>query len=118
MQSSRGTLGRFIDDPTLYQNITRATASLDSLVTTVSRADGTVGKLLRDDTLYTRLVGITTGADSLVRLLSAGNGLVPKLINDQQMYEHHHKTITDLNAILDDVRKNPSKYTKGLIKVF
>jgi phospholipid/cholesterol/gamma-HCH transport system substrate-binding protein len=118
LQSSRGTFGRLIDDPTLYQNLTRATAALDSLTTAVARSEGTVGKLLRDDSLYVRLVGITAGADSLVKLLSAGNGLVPKLINDQQMYEQLNKTITDLNAILEDVRKNPSKYMKGMIKVF
>ena len=118
MQSSRGTLGRFIDDPTLYQNLTRATASLDSLASSVARSEGTVGKLLRDDSLYVRLVGITSGADSLMKLLSGGNGIVPKLINDQQMYEQLNKTITDLNAILEDVRRNPGKYTKGLIKVF
>jgi phospholipid/cholesterol/gamma-HCH transport system substrate-binding protein len=118
MQSSRGTLGRFIDDPTLYQNLTRATASLDSLASSVSRSEGTVGKLLRDDSLYVRLVGITAGADSLMKLLSGGNGIVPKLISDQQMYDQLNKTLTDLNAILEDVRKNPGKYTKGLIKVF
>ena len=118
MQSSRGTLGRFIDDPTLYQNLTRATASLDSLASSVARSEGTVGKLLRDDSLYVRLVGITSGADSLVKLLSGGNGIVPKLISDQQMYDQLNKTLTDLNAILEDVRKNPGKYTKGLIKVF
>jgi phospholipid/cholesterol/gamma-HCH transport system substrate-binding protein len=118
LQSSRGTFGRFIDDPTLYQNLTHATAALDSLASSVSRSEGTVGKLLRDDSLYVRLVGITAGADSLVKLLSGGNGLVPKLITDQQMYDQMNKTLTDLNAILEDVRKNPGKYTKGLIKVF
>ncbi len=118
LESSRGTFGRFIDDPTLYQNLTRATAALDSLASSVSRSEGTVGKLLRDDSLYVRLVGITAGADSLVRMLSGGNGLVPKLISDQQMYEQLNKTITDLNAILADIRQNPQKYTKGLIKVF
>jgi hypothetical protein len=34
------------------------------------------------------------------------------------MYEQLTKTITDLNAILADVRKNPRKYTKGMIRVF
>jgi phospholipid/cholesterol/gamma-HCH transport system substrate-binding protein len=118
LQNPNGTFGRLVEDPTLYQNLARATASLDSLAGAVTRSEGTVGKLLRDDSLYTRLVGITAGADSLVRLLSGGNGLVPRLMNDQQMYEQVNKTLTDLNAILEDVRRNPGKYTKGLIKVF
>jgi phospholipid/cholesterol/gamma-HCH transport system substrate-binding protein len=118
LQSSRGTFGRLIDDPTLYDNLTRTTAALDSLASAVSRSEGTIGKLLRDDSLYVRLVGITSGADSLVRLLSTGSGVVPKLITDQQMYDQLNKTITELNAILEDLRKNPSKYMKGVIKVF
>jgi hypothetical protein len=40
------------------------------------------------------------------------------MLNDEQLYEQLTKTITDLNAILADVRKNPKKYTKGLISIF
>jgi phospholipid/cholesterol/gamma-HCH transport system substrate-binding protein len=80
--------------------------------------NGTVGKLLANDSLYTHLVGITSGADSLLKQLSHGNGLASKMLNDQQLYEQLTKTITDLNAILADVRKNPKKYTKGMITVF
>ena len=41
-----------------------------------------------------------------------------KMLRDEQLYEQLTKTITDLNAILADVRQNPRKYTKGMIKVF
>jgi phospholipid/cholesterol/gamma-HCH transport system substrate-binding protein len=118
LQNPNGTFGRMVEDPALYQNLVGATASLDSLVGSISKSEGTIGKLLRDDSLYVRLVGVTAGADSLVRLLSGGNGLVPRLVNDQQLYEQVNKTITDLNAILEDVRRNPQKYTRGLIKLF
>jgi hypothetical protein len=40
------------------------------------------------------------------------------MIKDQQLYDQLVKTLTDLNAILEDVRKDPQKYTKGMIKVF
>jgi phospholipid/cholesterol/gamma-HCH transport system substrate-binding protein len=80
--------------------------------------NGTLGRLLHDDTLYTNLVGITTGADSLVKSLTRGDGFAAKMLKDQVLYEQLTKTITDLNAILADVRKNPRKYTKGMISVF
>ena len=63
-------------------------------------------------------VAAVAGADSLVRQLTHGNGFAAKLVNDQQLYEQLTKTITDLNAILADVRQNPGRYTKGMIKVF
>jgi phospholipid/cholesterol/gamma-HCH transport system substrate-binding protein len=118
MQNPNGTVGRLMNDPALYNNLTRTTASLDSLLGQIAHSDGTIGKLLRDDSLYTRLVGVASGADSLVRLMTHGNGLAARLLTDQESYDNLNKTLSQLNAILEDVRKNPSKYTKGLIKVF
>jgi phospholipid/cholesterol/gamma-HCH transport system substrate-binding protein len=118
LQSPNGTVGRLLDDPALYGNLVRVTASLDTVVAGLARNEGTVGKLLHDDSLYVRLVGITAGADSLMRLLTRGDGLAARLLNDQQGYDQLNRALTELNAILVDVRRNPGRYTKGLIKVF
>ena len=77
-----------------------------------------IGKLIRDDTLYTRLVGITTSADSLMKMVTNGQGLAGRLLTDQETYDKLNKALTELNEILVDVRRNPGRYTKGLIKVF
>ncbi len=118
MQSPNGTVGRLLDDPTLYRNLVRVTGSLDSLTGQIARSEGTVGKLLKDDSLYVRLVGVAAGADSLVGLMTRGNGIVPRLLTDQQSYDQLNRALTELNVILADLRRNPGKYTKGLIKVF
>ena len=118
MQNPNGTVGRLMNDPMLYNNLTRTTASLDSLIGQVSRSEGTVGKLLRDDSLYVRLVSVAAGADSLVKTITHGNGIASRLLTDQAAYDNLNKTLNELNAILEDVRRNPQKYTKGLIKVF
>jgi phospholipid/cholesterol/gamma-HCH transport system substrate-binding protein len=118
LQNPRGTVGRLLDDPALYQNLTAMITSVDTLVRQLNSREGTLGRLLHDDSLYTNLVGVTTGADSLMRTLTTGNGFAAKMLNDQQLYDQLNKAITDLNAILTDVRSNPRKYTKGLIKVF
>ena len=118
LQAPNGSLGKLLDDPALYQNLNGMIGSVDSLVRQMRSESGTFGKLMQDDSLYTHLVGITSGADSLMKQLTRGNGLANKLLTDQQLYEQLTKTITDLNAILADVRKNPRKYTKGMISVF
>lgn len=118
LQAPNGSFAKLLDDPTLYQNLNGMIGSVDSLVRQMRSENGTLGKLLTDDTLYTHLVAITAGADSLVKQVTRGNGFAAKLVNDQQLYEQLTKTITDLNAILADVRQNPRKYTKGMIKVF
>ena len=118
LQSRNGTVGRLLDDPQLYNNLVRVTGSLDSLTAQVASSNGTVGRLLRDDSLYVRLVGVAAGADSLTRLLTRGNGLAARLLTDQESYDRLNRTLGELNEILVDVRRNPGRYTKGIIKVF
>ena len=118
LQNPDGSLGRLLDDPALYDNLAALTLRTDSLVVAFNSPDGTLGRLLRDDTLYTQMVGVVAGADTLLGLMRNGDGLAPRLLTDQELYDQLNKTITDLNAILSDLRANPERYLKGLIKVF
>jgi hypothetical protein len=43
---------------------------------------------------------------------------VQKLFTDQELYNQLLKTVTELNNVLIDVRRNPARYTKGMVKVF
>jgi phospholipid/cholesterol/gamma-HCH transport system substrate-binding protein len=117
LQNPNGSVGRLLDDPALYNRTVRMVGSLDSLVRAVGNSQGTLGKLLRDDTLYTHFVSIAQNADSVMKLLHSGNGMAGKMLNDPQLYDHLNKLATDLNAILEDVRKDPRRYTKGLIGI-
>jgi phospholipid/cholesterol/gamma-HCH transport system substrate-binding protein len=117
-QNPDGTIGHLLNDPTLYNRLTSVIGSTDSLVISLNSSKGTAGLLLRDTTLYRNLVGITTGADSLMRTLTNGQGTASKLLTDQTLYDQLNKLVTDLSAILADVRRDPSRYTKGLVKVF
>jgi phospholipid/cholesterol/gamma-HCH transport system substrate-binding protein len=118
LQNPNGSIGRMLQDPQLYDRLTSTIASMDSLLIAVNTDKGTLGKLLHDDSLYTSLVGISKGADSLLTQLSTGNGFAARMLKDQQLYDQLNKLVTDLNAILADVRRDPRKYTKGMIKVF
>jgi phospholipid/cholesterol/gamma-HCH transport system substrate-binding protein len=118
LQNPNGSIGRLLDDPTLYNRLVGVISSTDSLVVSINSSKGTAGLLLRDTTLYRNMVGITHGADSLMRTLTGGTGSASKLLADQTLYDQLNKLVTDLSGILADVRKDPSRYTKGMIKVF
>ena len=117
-QNPNGTMGRLLNDPTLYNRLSSVVGSTDSLIMTLNSSKGTAGLLLRDTTLYTNMVGITHGADSLMKALTGGQGTASRLLTDQTLYDQLNKLVTDLSAILADVRKDPSRYMKGMIKVF
>ena len=118
LQNPNGTVGRMLNDPALYNKLVGVITSTDSLVVSLSSGKGTAGLLLRDSTLYRNLVGITKGADSLMKSIAGGQGTAGKLLTDQTLYDQLNKLVTDLSAVLADVRKDPSRYMKGVIKVF
>jgi phospholipid/cholesterol/gamma-HCH transport system substrate-binding protein len=118
MESSQGTLGRLMDDPKLYDHLLRTTAQLDTTLGQLRSPQGTLGRLLADDTLYSRMLGATVTADSVLKLMIRGNGFAARMLTDQDLYDRLNKTLTDLNVILEDLRRNPGRYTKGMVKVF
>lgn len=122
LQNPRGTVGQLLNDPTLYNNLNRVLNSADTLVASlgsgINSGNGTVGKMLRDDELYNRLVSAVSGVDTLVTAMSRGNGTVKKLFTDEELYTQLLQSVTNLNQVLTDVRSNPGRYTRGLIRVF
>lgn len=117
-QNPNGTVGRLLDDPAMYNRMVSVISSTDTLVRSISSSKGTAGLLLHDSTLYRNMVGITKGADSLMRTINSPKGTVGKLLTDQVLYDQLNKLVTDLDAILADVRRDPSRYMKGVVKVF
>lgn len=116
-QNPNGTFARLLDDPTLYNRFVSVITSADSLVVSLNDKNGTIGKLLRDDSLYTHLVNMAQAGDSLMKALSSGQGPLPRMLNDPTLYDRLNKLTTDLGAILEDVRKDPHRYMRGIICV-
>ena len=117
LENPRGTIGRLLDDPSLYNSLNRAIASADTVLSQINSGSGSVGKLLRDDTLYIHLNSVVARADSLVGAMASGNGTMQKLFTDQQLYDQLVKTVTELNNVLVEVRRDPRRYTPGMIQI-
>ncbi|HEX9128023.1 MAG TPA: MlaD family protein [Gemmatimonadaceae bacterium] len=117
LENPRGTVGRLLDDPALYNSLTRMIAGGDTVLRQINSGTGSVGKLLRDDTLYVRLNSVVARADSLVSTMANGKGTMNKLFTDQQLYDQLVKTVTELNNVLVEVRRDPRRYTPGMIQV-
>jgi phospholipid/cholesterol/gamma-HCH transport system substrate-binding protein len=117
LENPRGTIGRLLDDPSLYYSLNRTLASTDTLISQINSGSGSVGKLLHDDTLYVHLVSVVSRADSLMNTLASGKGTMQKLFTDQQLYDQLVKTVTELNNVLVEVRRDPRRYTPGLIQI-
>ena len=52
LNSKRGTVGEFINDPELYRKITQIATDLQTITGAITEGKGSLGKLINDDTLY------------------------------------------------------------------
>ncbi len=118
MQSGRGTLGRLLRDTTLYGAVTNAAESLDSAASLLNDRQGVIATLQADTAFYLRLRGATTGIDSLVRGLNAGKGSAGQLLTERELYDKLLRVTAALDSLAADVRRNPSRYTKGAVRLF
>jgi phospholipid/cholesterol/gamma-HCH transport system substrate-binding protein len=118
LTNSQGAFGRMLDDPMLYDQLTSTLAQLDTTLVRMTSQEGSLGRMMADDSLYVSLVGITAGADSLVGLMTTGNGFAAKLLTDQQLYDQLNKLVTDLSAVVAEMRIEPRRFFRGLIDVF
>lgn len=127
VQNSRGTLARFLDDPRLYDEMVGAIGGVDSMLVAMRSRNGSIGRLLTDTSLYTQgvstmqhMAAIAANADTLMKGIAAGRGMAGKMLTDDELYTSLQKLVNDFSALVADIRKDPQRYTKGLVnlKVF
>nr|HPN73237.1 MlaD family protein [Candidatus Omnitrophota bacterium] len=90
-RSGKGTLGKFITDERLYEN-------LANVFGRISSGEGTIGKLIADDTLYKDL-------EAIFGRINRGEGTVGKLLTDESIYDN-------IEYFTRDIKNNPWKLLK------
>ena len=114
-----GTLGRFINDPSLYKSFDSSVgeakltlAKLQNLIDQAKSGNGTAGKLLNDPALYNNLNKTITQLDLISSDLRNGRGTAGKLLSDEALYNDTRAAIGDLrnsikrfNTIADDFKQ-------------
>ena len=105
-----GTLSRLLHDDELYRRMVASAASLDTLTGRVRRGEGSLGRLVASDSLYRSVAGAAGRADSLLARIVAGEGAAGRMITRDSMYDELLRTLVDLNATLEELRKNPRRF--------
>lgn len=116
--SGEGTLGRIVNDESLYRNLDTAVAEtrltvvkLQSTLDKVNNGDGTAGKLLNDPALYNSLNRTVTQLESISNDIRSGRGTAGKFVTDDALYNETRAAIIDLrtsaakfNTVIDDLK--------------
>lgn len=66
VNENRGTLGKIISDPQLYDNLALSTARLDTIMNKINHAEGSMGMLVNDTALYVEVTNLMVRVNNLI----------------------------------------------------
>lgn len=100
LQTTKGTAGKIINDPELYNKLTRVSSNLETITRSMANGEGTLGKLIQDDTLYQRLNTSVDRLNNLTAGLDEGKGTVGKLLHDDSLYNNLNSAVKNTNDLV------------------
>ncbi len=124
LRSSLTTLTRFFQAEKgrlshILQNTEQLTGSLNDVLTEQGDSLGITlhnlnQVLARLDANLAAFEGTTARLDAILGKIDRGEGSLGLLINDPSLYHHLDSTLTSVNDLLADLKKDPRKYLREL----
>jgi phospholipid/cholesterol/gamma-HCH transport system substrate-binding protein len=118
IESGHGALGALSKDDKLVADLKGVTSSLNAVAQKLERGEGSLGRMMTDDTLYRRLDTLSQRLETLAVRMESGEGSLGRLMKDPEFYDNLNGAAKDVRALVQDVRKDPSKYLRVQLKVF
>lgn len=103
--AGKGTIGKFIYDPALYNHINGTVGHADQLVTNVAKGQGTIGKFMVDETVYNKTVAALDRVNQLVDEAQNGNGTLAKLLKDPSLYNNLNQTVERADLLMNNINQ-------------
>lgn len=100
LNTKRGSAGKLINDPELYNKLTRLTTNLETITQSMANGEGSLGKLIKDDTLYQRANSAVDRLNSIVTGLDEGKGTAGKLLHDDTLYNNLNSAVANTNELV------------------
>jgi len=103
IQNGKGSVGKIINDPELYNRANATVAELQQLANQITEGKGSIGKLLYSDELYNKVDDSVTKLNKIVDDINSGKGNVGKLLKDEQLYNNLNQTTAKLKDLMNDI---------------
>jgi len=110
-ESGKGSIGKLIYDPTLYDRLSQTTKEFEAIVDQIAKGQGSLGALINSNDAYNKFLGTLDKINGVVDDLQAGKGTAGKFLKDPSLYNNANDTIANLKKVTDDI--NAGKGTLG-----
>jgi phospholipid/cholesterol/gamma-HCH transport system substrate-binding protein len=110
-ESGKGSLGKLIYDPTLYDRFSQTVAELKTVVDEIAKGQGSLGQLINSNDAYNKFVATLDKMNAVVDDLQQGKGTAGKFLKDPTLYNNANDTVANLKKVSEDL--NAGKGTAG-----
>jgi phospholipid/cholesterol/gamma-HCH transport system substrate-binding protein len=92
-ESGKGSIGKLIYDPTLYNRFSDTVADFQGIVDQIAKGKGSLGQLVASNDAYNEFVATLDKMNGVIDDLQAGKGTAGKFLKDPTLYNNANDTI-------------------------
>ena len=102
-ESGKGSLGKLIYDPVLYNRLSETVGEFQKIVAEVGNGQGSLGALISRNDAYDKFLSTLDKMNAVVDDIQAGKGSAGKFLKDPSLYNNANDTIANLKHVTDDI---------------
>jgi phospholipid/cholesterol/gamma-HCH transport system substrate-binding protein len=112
MDSQRSNLSKIITNvESISSNLKQNNDKITNILTNFSNLSDSLARARIPYTMA-QVNKAITDLDAILLKINKGEGSMGQLLSNEQLYKEVEKAARDLNLLLEDIRKNPTKYVK------
>lgn len=100
---SEGTVAKFLNDPSIYDNLKETTATLSVIVKDINDSEGSFKMFIEDPSIYNRMDQATASLEKFSKNLNDGSGTIAKLVRDPEIYDNLNKASKQLSVVIERI---------------
>jgi phospholipid/cholesterol/gamma-HCH transport system substrate-binding protein len=105
IDQGEGTIGKFINDPSLFNKLNRTVEEAQDLLATVKSGEGSIGRFISDREFYDTLKGTLTRVDNVTAKVEKGEGTLGKFVYDPAVFNRAESLLAKFNVVADRMEK-------------
>ncbi len=110
-ESGKGSMGKLIYDPTLYNRLSSTIAEFQQIVQQVGSGEGSLGRLISRNDAYEKFIATLDKMNGVIDDLQQGKGTAGRFLKDPTLYNNANDTIANMKKLTEDI--NAGKGTLG-----
>jgi phospholipid/cholesterol/gamma-HCH transport system substrate-binding protein len=102
-ESGKGSMGKLIYDPTLYNRLSSTIAEFQQIVQQVGSGEGSLGRLISRNDAYEKFIATLDKMNGVIDDLQQGKGTAGKFLKDPSLYNNANDTVANMKKLIEDI---------------